>query len=329
MDVPGTQSRAALAAGAKGAPLRRAVGAHNCRNVAGLSTGARFHRNRIAVRPVGLYMRVCLLLAACCAMPAFCQDAREIVRKTVELDQNNWARMADYTWVMRSRERHFDSHQRITSEHDEAWETLVFDGQPYRRLLERDGKPLPPDEARKQQEKLDKVAARVDSETPEEKQKHAAEYAHSRRREREFLRAIPDAYDLRIDGDAKIDGHDVWVISGTPKPGYHPKNRLEQAMLKVHGKIWIEKTGYQWVRLEAETTETISFGVFLARLNPGAKLVVEQTCIDGQVWLPKREYMVGSGRVALLKRLSEDDEVTWNDYQKFRVDSKVVSSSQP
>jgi len=256
---------------------------------------------------------------------AFAQDAREIVRRCVELDQANWARMADYTWVGRSRERHFDSHNQVASDRQEAWETVVLDGQPFRRLLEKDGKPLPPDEQRKQQQKMDKATAKLENETPEQKQRSAADFEKTRRREREFLLEIPDAYDLQLEGSDKVDGYDAWVISGAPKPGYHAKSRDGAALLKIRGKMWIEKTGYQWVRLEAQTTGTISFGLFLAWLNPGAKLILEQTRINDEVWLPKREFLSGTGRIALIKRVSEDDEITWSDYKKFRVDSKLIN----
>jgi hypothetical protein len=268
-----------------------------------------------------------ILLAACIAAPAFCQDAREIVRKCVELDQANWLRMADYTWTAESRERHFDSRNRVTSEHQEAWETLILDGEPYRRMLERDGKTLSAEEQRKQQEKLDKAVARLDKETPREKQRHSDDYQKSRRQEREFLLELPNAFDLRLEGDQQVDGQDVWVIAGTPNPAYRPKSRDGRALLKIRGKIWIEKAGYEWVRIEAETTETISFGLFLARLNPGAKLVLEQTRVNQEVWLPKREFVSGSGRIGLVKRLAEDQEITWKDYKKFRVESKIVEGN--
>jgi hypothetical protein len=281
-------------------------------------------RNPPVVSPVYSNVRLFLPLAAFFAVSAFPQDAREIVRRSVELDQANWLRMADYTWIGHLRERHFDSHDRVTSDHQEAWETIVLDGEPFRRDLERDGQPLAGDEQRKQQQKLDKATARLENETPEQKQRHAGDYQNTRRKERAFLMEIPDAFDLRVEGDGKIDGHDVWIISGAPKPGYRAKSREGAALLKIHGKMWIDKTGYQWVRLEAQTTETISFGWFLARLNPGAKLVLEQTRINDEVWLPKREYLSGSGRIALVKRVTEDEEITWGDYKKFRVDSKVI-----
>jgi hypothetical protein len=270
-------------------------------------------------------MRLVLILGACCSLAGWCQDAREIVRKSVALDQANWLRRADYTWVTESRERRFDSRNQVTSEHQEAWDTIVLDGQPYRRMLERDHRPLSPAEQSKEQEKLDRAAAQLQKETPEEKQLRETRSEAARRHERQFLLEIPDAYDFRLEGEEKIDGQDAWIISGTPRPGYHPRSREGAALLKIRGKIWIEKAGYQWVRLEAETTATISFGWFLARLNPGAKLLFEQTRINDEVWLPKREFLSGSGRIGLLKRLAEDQEIRWTQYRKFQVESKIVS----
>ena len=265
-----------------------------------------------------------LLLAAWCAFPAKAEDARDIVRKSVELDQVNWLRMADYTWIARERERHFDSRQRVTSNHEEGWETLILDGEPYRRLLERDDKPLPADQGRKEQEKLDNAVARLGRETPEQKQRRLNAFQKDRRRQRKFLLEISDALNFRMEPDETINGQPVWVISGLPKPGYQARSREGRALLKIRGKIWIEKAGYQWVKVEAQTTATISFGWFLARLNPGARLVFEQTRVNNEVWLPQREYLRGTGRVGLLKRLEEDDEITWSNYRKFQVNSRIV-----
>jgi hypothetical protein len=272
-----------------------------------------------------------LVYLVCSIIPGLCQDAkppdaREIVRKSIQLDQTNWLRRADYTWVEDSLERHFDAQHRVTSEHQESAETIVLDGEPYERKLERDHKPLSPAEQKREQEKLDKISARLEKETPEQKQRRAEEREKARRREREFLLEIIDAYDFRLEPDQKIDGHDAWVISGAPKPGYHAKSREGAAMLKIQGKIWIEKAGYEWVRIEGETTGTISFGWFLARLNPGAKMVVEQSRINDEVWLPTRMYVSGSGRLGLVKRISEEDLITWSNYRKFRVESKIVAA---
>jgi hypothetical protein len=259
------------------------------------------------------------------ALGLYAQDAREIVRKSVELDQANWLRMKDYTWVARETERHLNSKGQTKSVDSRAWETLILYGEPHRHIIERDGKPLSPEEQRKQQEKLDKAVQKLERETSEHKQHRMAEYEKERQKDREFLREIPELYDFQLEGDAKVDGHDAWVIAATPKAGYRPKLSDAKPLLKIKGKLWVDKAEYQWVRLEAETTDTISFGLFLARLSPGAKLVFEQTRVNDEVWLPKREYTIGSGRLGLVKKIAMEQELTWSNYRKFQVESRVVS----
>jgi hypothetical protein len=261
--------------------------------------------------------RLAIFLAITGALLA--QDPRDIVRKSVELDQADWARMKDYTWIARETDRSLDSGGHVKSEKTDEWETVILFGEPHHRMLERDGKPLTADDQRKEQQKLDKAVAKLERESPEQRARREAQYEKEREK-------VPDLFDFKLLGDEKIDGHDVWVISATPKPGYRPKHSDAKPLLKVQAKMWIDKAEYQWVRLEAETTATISFGLFIARLNPGAKLVFEQTRVNDEVWLPKREIISGAGRVGLVKKLAGEQEVTWNDYRKFQVDSKVVAT---
>ncbi len=255
------------------------------------------------------------------------QDAREIVRKSVELDQANWMRMKDYTWTARETERRLDSKGGTKSVESRAWETLVLYGEPHRRIVERDGKPLAPDEQRKQQEKLDKAVAKLQNETPQQRAHRAAEFEKERQKQREFLREIPELYDFRLDGEAKVDGYDAWVIAATPKLGYRPRQRDAKPLLKIRGKLWIDKAEYQWVRVEAQTTDTISFGLFLARLSAGAKLVFEQMRVNDEVWLPKREFTSGTGRLGLVMKIAMEQELIWSNYRKFQVESKVVTAN--
>ncbi len=253
-------------------------------------------------------------------------DAREIVRKSIELDQSNWMRAKDYTWISRETTRHLDSSGAVKSTEAEAWETTVLFGRPYRKLIERNGKILPAEEQRKEQDKLDKAAAKLERETPAERERRVAEYVKQREKDREFLREIPDAFEFQMAGTEKVDGHDAWVIAARPKPGYQAKHGDAKAFAKVEGKIWIDQAELQWVRVEAKTIETISWGLCLARLNAGATLTFEQTRVNDEIWLPKRQVVNGSGRLVVMKKLSEQQETTWNDYRKFQVDSKVVTA---
>lgn len=265
------------------------------------------------------------LLAAAFASALLAQDAQEIVRKSVELDQSNWQRMKDYTWVARQTDRLLDSSGQVKSQKTEEWETVVIYGEPHHRMLERNGKPLSTEDQRKEQEKLDQAVAKREHETAQQRGRRESQFEEQREKDREFLGEVPDLFDFKLLGDDKVDEHEVWVISATPKPGAQPKHGDAKPLLKIRAKVWIDKTEYQWVRLEAETTATISFGLFIARLAPGAKLEFEQTRVNDEVWLPKREVVSGAARLGLVKKLVGEEETTWNNYRKFQVDSKIVA----
>ncbi len=253
------------------------------------------------------------------------QDPVELVRRAIAQDQLSLARRKDYTWQASSVAHHYDSHGKIEATKQEAWESLVLDGMAYRKTTARDGRPLSENEQRAEQQRLDRLTQRLTTETAAERQHRLDEAEKQSRREWAFLSELPDLFHLRMDGETTIDGRPVWIVAGEPRPGAQPKSRDAKMLLKVHGRMWIDKATGQWAKVEAETTDTISWGVFLARLHPGAKLVFEQTQVDGETWLPKRLYMSGSGRVGLVKRLTEDDEIEWHNYRKFSVDSKIVS----
>src|SRR5215475_7341258 len=149
------------------------------------------------------------------AAVAWAQDPKEIVRRSIAQDQLNWMRMKDYTWQAHSLERHFDSHGNVQSTKQEKWETLILDGQPHRRMLERDGKPVSAEEQRSEEKKLDEAARKTSSETPAEKQHRLEEVERLRKREFAFLSEIPDLFDLHMEGESTVGGRRVWVISGT------------------------------------------------------------------------------------------------------------------
>jgi hypothetical protein len=270
-------------------------------------------------------MRVTLLALVMAAGCCRAQDPRELVRRSIAQDQLDWVRLKDYTWQARSVEKHLDAHGKVESTKRESWETVMLDGQPYRRTLERDGKPVSGAEQRSEQRKLDQETRRLTAESPAEKQRRMDDAEKKRRREFAFLSEIPDLYNLRLEGDSTVDGRPVWVVSGAPRPGASAKSSDAKMLLKVRGRLWIDKATYQWARVEAETTDTISWGLFLARLNAGAKMVFEQAEVSADLWFPKRLTLTGSGRVGLVKRLSQDTEIEWSNYKKFSVDSKLVT----
>src|SRR5579863_5373822 len=120
------------------------------------------------------------LLLAAFASTLLAQNARDIVAKSVELDQSNWQRMKDYTWIARQTDRVLDSSGQMKSQKIEEWETVVIYGEPHRRMLQRNGQKLSDEDQRKEQQKLDEAVAKRERETPQQRARREADFEHER-----------------------------------------------------------------------------------------------------------------------------------------------------
>ena len=101
-------------------------------------------------------------------------DAREIVQRSIERDPS-FGRLRDYAFHERAVERMMDSERRVTSTNSEVREVLILFGEPYGRLIEKDGKGLTPEQQRKEQEKLDKFTADRQKESERKRKERLAE----------------------------------------------------------------------------------------------------------------------------------------------------------
>jgi hypothetical protein len=62
----------------------------------------------------------------------------------------------------------------------------------------------------------------------------------------------------------------------------------------------------------------------LARIHKGTRVMLEQTRVNDEVWLPRHVTFKVDARVALLKGYNLDGDQEYRDYKKFRTTSKIV-----
>lgn len=209
----------------------------------------------------------------------------------------------------------------------ETSEIVMLYSEPHQRLIRRDGKPLPRAENGKQEEKLNRVIEKRSKETDTQKEKRLTEAEKERRKSREFLQKIPEAFILRLIGEETLAGEETWIVEGTPNPAFHPYDRDTKRLTKLKGKLWISKADYEWVKMEAETIGNISFGGVIALMNKGAVLKFQQTRINDEVWLPSHVHVSFDARLALVKSLRRAIDISFSDYRKFQSDSRIVFTS--
>jgi hypothetical protein len=270
------------------------------------------------------------LLALCASIPCLlaaqnATDAREIVRRAVEFNQKNAALARNYTFLERDETRMLDgSGKPKKAPESRTFDVTLLEGSPYRRLVARNDRPLPPQEERKEQEKLRKSVDERRKETPAERERRISEWDRKQEHQRAPFQEIPDAFDLRLAAEETLDGRDVYVIAATPKPGYKPKLAAAAYFPKIKGKLWIDKQDNRWVKAEFESLDTISFGGILVRLARGSRATFEETRINDEVWLPKRVRVDASARVMLVAAARAQVDIAFSNYRKFQADSRLV-----
>ena len=282
--------------------------------------------DRAAARPKSMRRFLLFLPAIASVALAAGPDAHEIVRRSVAADNDNWVRARAYTFIERNDTKRLDGDGQVKSIESKAFDVTMAEGSPYRRLIERDGKPLSADEERKQQEDLRRSIEERRKETPERRSQRLADYEKRRSRNRAMLREVVDAFNFRLAGEESIAGRPAWIIEATPRPDFRPQSREGRMLPKIKGKLWIDQADYQWARVEADVIDTISFGWIVARLAKGARIELEQTRVNDEVWLPSRIRAVASARVGLVKSFNVDSETRYSKFRKFQSDSRIVSA---
>jgi hypothetical protein len=259
------------------------------------------------------------------AQPPAPPDPLEIIKKAVEANERNWKVARNYTWTERNEERQLDSQGGVKKTEVNTYEVTLQEGEPYYRLVQKNDRPLPPKDEKKEQEKLEKSIRERESETPEQRANRLAKYEKDRQEGRQFLREVTDAYHFTLQGEETIDGRATWVIAAEPRPGFQPQMKDARILPKLRGKLWIDELEYQWAKAEIEVIDTISFGLSLVRIHQGSHVKFEATRVNDEVWLPKTTYVAGSARIAYLKNERAEDTTAYRDYKKFQVESRVLT----
>ena len=269
-----------------------------------------------------------VVVAVCVAWPGLAADSPvDIVTRSIKVDYRNQQAMRDYTYKVLRQTTDVDDKGKPKSVHSELQEVLYFGGKPHRRVVEKDGKPLSADDERKEQQKAMKAAQEAVKLTPAQIQKRQDEAERDRQKEREEVGDIPRAFDFTLVGEPVLEGRELWQIRAEPRRDY--KGRNGGILRNLHGTLWIDKKDLQWVKVEAESLDTISFGLFLARLTKGAMLSFESQRVNDELWAPRRATVKASLRVALVKKFNAQQDITFSDYRKFRTDSTVTSVGEP
>ena len=256
------------------------------------------------------------------------EQMRQLFRVVADKDLENQKQEREYTFIDREVENKLDGKGQVKSTEVKTYEILQIYGEPVRRLIEKDDKPLAAKQAAKEEEKIQKIIDKRKNESDEDRKKREEKEVKAREDDRKFVREVADAYDFKLVGTEDVGGREAWVIDGEPRPGFEPHMKDSKFLSKFHGRVWIDTGDLQLAKMNIEAIDTVSVGWVLARIHKGTRVMLEQTRVNDEVWLPRHVSFKLDARVALFKGFNIDGEQEFRDYKKFRTSSKIVGMGE-
>jgi len=253
------------------------------------------------------------------------------VKKHLATDEE---RQSGYMYVERRTDQRLDGSGRTTSQSVKVYE--VYPGLPgqdrYRRLIEEDGKPVPPSKLaqtdRSRQKDAESYAAKMSNAS--DRQKAQKEYEKARDHYNAAIDDLFRIYDIHMIRREPIEGHDTILATLVPKPGVKPLTKDGDIMRHFKARAWVSESDYELVRVEIEAVDDLSIGLgLLARVHKGTTATFQRRKVNDEAWLPAEVTWTATARVLLFKQLRVRGIAEFSDYRKFTVDTSTTYATPP
>ncbi len=252
-------------------------------------------------------------------------DIAAIVQQSLQRELMNSRLLDNYVYEAKEATTTYDVAGHPTKSESKVTEYLWVDGSRYKRLVEENGKALTGALALREQRKLDEELAKRRHESAGDREKRQADEVRRRQESRQTRDEAVKAFNFHLMGEENVGGVKCWKIAADPKPSYVGETRISRMFPKMRGTIWVNQQGYQWLRVEMETLDAITFGGFLAKLDKGARFTLEQMKVNEELWALRQLNTRVVAR-ALLMRFNQGQQIDFRNYRKFSAESRILEA---
>ena len=251
---------------------------------------------------------------------------------------SNWIVQSQYTYTEKSIERQLDSNGKLKKTETKFYEVYPSADEQftYKKLISQDDTPASAgainkgynDYGRRRQE----WQRRSEQENADLKRHREEKEVEAKRKEEDSVNEAFRLYKITMIGRDQMEGVPVIGLSFEPRPDYEPKTEGGKILMKVSGKAWFSEEDHEYVRIEAELKDSLSFGLgFIVRLNKGTHMIFQRRKISKDVWLPLVSHFEGTGKLLFLKGFRIDRETIYSNYHKSSAETyfKYLSQNKP
>jgi hypothetical protein len=261
---------------------------------------------------------VLLFASRCLSASQTGANAADIIKKSVAVNTADWKAQPQYSHREDDTKSKIDSSGNARVERSRSYEVVMIEGSPYERLIAINHEPLSQAQQQQEQAKMQREIARRQSESPSDRGARLSKYRSERSEEHLLMQQMVAAFNFTLNGEERVGGTDCYVFNATPNPNYRPPNQRARVLTGMKGRLWIDKAHYHWVKVEAEVTSPVEFGLFLARVKPGTQFELDQAPV-GDIWLPKRFTVTVNASVLGIHSMHTREEEVYSDYQQTQL----------
>ena len=243
--------------------------------------------------------------------PAALPDAATLLHE-VEAQQKQLDKVREnYTFRAVQTVRQLDSKGNTKKVETEEHEVFFVNGHQVEKLVRKDGKDLTPDQARKEQDRVNKEVLKISK--PGYTDPDKGEITVTR-----LLQIVTFSKPRRV----RLNGRDTIAFDFAGDEHAKAHGRDEDALKKVSGTIWIDEADHEVSRMSATLDENyhVGFGL-LASVAKGSNVVFDQALIRNEAWLPTAIALHLQARAFLVAGFRADIDVRFDQYRKFQTDA--------
>jgi hypothetical protein len=250
-------------------------------------------------------------------------DIPTLMRQVEANERTSEAVEKDYIY---RESRHFDkldTHEDVKESRDRDVEIFWINGVQVTRTLSRNGKPLTPEEAKKENE-------RIDAEVKKAKERRDKADAQGKETDSHGNDEITVSRILELGTFSNprrevVGERDTIIVDYTGDPHAKTHNSAESAFRELAGTVWIDEQDKVLQHCEGHFDHDFKVGGGLVgSVKQGTWFKFTSRKINNEVWLPESLEFDGHARYLLFFSISGHGTVHSSDYRKFKATSTIL-----
>lgn len=247
----------------------------------------------------------------------------------LDLDRNEKsveAKGRDYTYHVHFEGQEFDGKGGVKKTSNSDAESFTIDGVRVNRVVAKDGKPLSPEDTKKENERIDKDVQKA----RDRREKHADKGEDTNGRGDPVIPVsrILELGTFTNERREVLAGRPTIVMDYAGNKDVKTHGPAEGIIRDLVGTVWVDEADRVLVQGRGRFLSDFKIaGGLVMNIHKGFSFEFQASKVNADAWLPASFSGQGSARVLLFRGVNGSLRATMSNYRKFRTEVKVNPAS--